>query len=276
MKPLLKWAGGKRHIAMEVQSHFPDDWNSGTYFEPFLGGAAIFLEIEPKKSALSDVNIKLIRFYKDVKANPRGLFNQIENIATSFNALEGLSEKKDFYLQLRESFNANKLSVATSAQFFVINKICFNGLYRENKKGYFNVPFGQKTRFPAHSLEDFLAASKALRNATLKVSDFEGAIENAVEGDFVYFDPPYVPVNPTANFTAYSSEGFGLDEQKRLAQLMKELKNRGVKALLSNSSTRLTEEIFGGLRQVKISAPRMVSAKSSSRGNVDELLIMNY
>jgi DNA adenine methylase len=276
MKPLLKWAGGKRHIAMEIQRHFPNDWNKGTYFEPFLGGAAIFLEIKPNKSELSDVNTKLIRFYKDVKGNPRELFNQIETFASSFDDLETPAEKKEFYLELRESFNANKLSVASSAQFFVLNKICFNGLYRENKRGYFNVPFGQKTKFPAISLDDFLAASKALRHSKLQVSDFEVAIENAVKGDFVYFDPPYVPVNPTANFTAYSSEGFGLDEQKRLAQLMKELKKRGVKALLSNSSTQLTEEIFGELKQVKISAPRMVSAKSSSRGNVDELLIMNY
>jgi DNA adenine methylase len=275
MKPLLKWAGGKRHILPILEQFLPSDWNDGQYFEPFLGGAALFLHLQPSRANLADVNPWLIGFYKDVQQKPGELFDKISMYAKTFDS-HGLEAKKDFYLGLRAKFNDSDLSLDSSALFYTLNKLCFNGLYRENSKGAFNVPFGQKKQFPALAQEDFLESSRVFRNSSIELSDFENTVSKAVAGDFVYFDPPYVPLTATASFTSYSSEGFGLESQKRLAATMHDLKARGVKAMLSNSATELTSQIFSDLRQETISAPRMVSAKSSGRGNVNELLIMNY
>lgn len=275
MKPLLKWAGGKRHISPILEQHLPPDWDKGVYFEPFIGGAAFFLHLNSPKAHLADINPWLIRFYKDVKTKPKELFDEIVKYSKKFDSL-GQDERLAFYLKIRDKFNNSEVSLDSSALFYVLNKLCFNGLYRENSKGKFNVPFGQKKTFPALVEDDFFRVSLALKGSKIELSDFEKTVSNAVKGDFVYFDPPYVPVNLTANFTSYSSGGFGLDSQERLAATMVELKRRGVKAMLSNSATSVTEEIFSGLRQVVISAPRMVSAKASGRGPIDELLIMNY
>jgi DNA adenine methylase len=275
MKPLLKWAGGKRHIVPVLERFLPSDWNAGTYFEPFLGGAALFLHLAPAQAMLADVNPWLIGFYKDVQKRPGELYALIQRYAGEFDELEQAA-KKDFYLTLREKFNAAEVGLDSSALFYVLNKLCFNGLYRENSKGAFNVPFGQKKQFPALVESDFLDASSALDGRLIELSDFEKTVSNAVAGDFVYFDPPYVPLTATASFTSYSSEGFGLEAQKRLASTMHDLQARGVRAMLSNSAAELTAEIYSGLRQETISAPRMVSAKASGRGQIDEFLIMNF
>ena len=275
MKPLLKWAGGKRHIAGVLENNLPSDWNTGTYFEPFLGGAAFFLHLAPKRAHLSDVNRKLIGFYKEVRDNPIELYSSIEGVARRFDSLPE-NERKEFFLGLRANFNKSQDSHENSTLFYILNKLCFNGLYRENSKGEFNVPFGQKKRFPSLSKEDFLKVSSGLKGAEIEVSDFESTVAKSVEGDFVYFDPPYVPVNATSSFTTYSAEGFGLSDQRRLAETLSELRERGVKAMLSNSHTPLTSEIFSEFRQIKISAPRMVSANGKARGMIDELLVLNY
>lgn len=275
MKPLLKWAGGKRHIVPILERNLPSDVGNGVYFEPFLGGAALFLHRAPKAAKLSDVNRWLVGFYSDVQSQPVALFAQVAQYARVFDELP-LESKKDYYLQLRAKFNASQVSLDSSALFYVLNKLCFNGLYRENSKGAFNVPFGQKKRFPALVESEFIEASLAFQGRTIELSDFEKAVSTAVSGDFVYFDPPYIPMTATSSFTSYSSEGFGLDAQHRLAATMHQLKELGVRAMLSNSSAELTSQVYAGLRQVTISAPRMVSAKASGRGAIDELLIMNY
>ncbi len=275
MKPLLKWAGGKRHIADVLEAHLPRDWNSGAYFEPFLGGAALFLHLAPKHSHLSDVNSKLIGFYREVRDNPDGLFNSIETVADKFDSLPD-RDKREFFLELRCDFNNSQDAQELPTLFYSLNKLCFNGLYRENSKGEFNVPFGQKKSFPRPNRADFLDVAARLAGSELQVADFEHTIAQCKPGDFVYFDPPYIPVNPTSSFTSYSSEGFGLRDQNRLAQTLIDLGQRGVKAMLSNSFTPLTAEIYSGLRHVKISAPRMVSANGAGRGMIDELLVMNY
>jgi DNA adenine methylase len=275
MKPLLKWAGGKRHIVPVLEQYLPSDWNTGTYFEPFLGGAALFLHLAPENARLADVNPWLIGFYKHVQERPSELYALIQKYAGIFDSLDQ-GEKKDFYLKLRANFNSAEVGLDSSALFYVLNKLCFNGLYRENSKGAFNVPFGQKRQFPALAESDFLEASSALGGRVIELADFEKTVSNAVSGDFVYFDPPYVPLTASASFTSYSSEGFGIEAQKRLASTMQDLQSRGVRAMLSNSATELTAEIYSGLRQESISAPRMVSAKASGRGQVDEFLIMNY
>ena len=275
MKPLLKWAGGKRHIAKTLEKHLPGDWSTGTYFEPFLGGAALFLHLSPPKAVLADLNPWLVRFYRDVRDEPVKLVAGIRSIADAFDS-SPLDSKKDFYLGLRTNFNASDVSLGSSALLFALNKLCFNGLYRENSKGKFNVPFGQKTRFPSLYEEEFFTASEMLSGISINLSDFEETVSVAERGDFVYFDPPYVPVSETSNFTSYSSEGFGREAQIRLASTMVELKKKGVRAMTSNSFTNLTSESYGELRREVILAPRMVSASAAGRGEVKELLILNY
>jgi DNA adenine methylase len=276
MKPLIKWAGGKRHIADLIESHFPNDWREGTYHEPFLGGGAVFLHVRPKESNLSDVNRRLISFYQAVQGNWMGLVSEIELLIQEFDSA-AVESKKDVYLRMREEFNSGTgEELREAALLFGLNKLCFNGLYRENSKGGFNVPFGQKSVFPDFNPQAFEEASGLLAHARLSTTDFEQALSMAKEGDFVYFDPPYIPVDATSSFTSYSSEGFGLESQERLARLMADLKARGVRALLSNSQTELTRYVYRDFKQVEILAPRMVSAKASGRGPIAELLIKNY
>jgi DNA adenine methylase len=275
MKPLLKWAGGKRHIAHLVRERFPENWNSGTYFEPFIGGGAVYLELGPKVATIGDVNTNLVDFYLAVRDQPLSLLEALHGIRSTYDALSD-EDRLAYFLQLRAQFNTSEPGVNKPALLFALNKLCFNGLYRENAKGNFNVPFGKKKKFPEFSDDHFLAASELLANASIMNADFEFTVSSAVAGDFVYFDPPYVPVNQTSNFTAYSSDGFDRSYQERLANLMASLGERGVNAVLSNSATYETEEIYAGLRMERISAPRMVSAKASGRGPVDELLIMNF
>ena len=275
MKPLLKWAGGKRHSANTLEKYLPGDWSAGTYFEPFLGGAAFFLHLRPTRAVVADLNPWLVRFYTDVREKPKELVSGVRAIAGAFDS-SSLDSKKDFYLSLRTAFNESEVSLESSVLLYALNKLCFNGLYRENSKGKFNVPFGQKARFPSFSEEEFLMTSEMLSETNIELSDFEETVSGASKGDFVYFDPPYVPVSATSSFTSYSSEGFGLDSQIRLASTMLALKKKGVRAMTSNSFTDLTSEIYGGLRQETIIAPRMVSASAAGRGEVKELLIMNY
>ena len=276
MKPLLKWAGGKRHIADKLFAYFPDDWNQGTYYEPFIGGAALFLHIQPSNAVIADFNTKLTNFYSQVKVNAEELFFEISKIALEFNS-EISENKRDYFLNLRSRFNeANSNTIESAVLLYVLNKLCFNGLYRENAKGQFNVPFGQKKKFPELAKEDFFNASQLLKSTSIINADFEETLKNAKQGDFVYFDPPYIPVDATSSFTSYHAEGFTQEDQMRLSKLMSELASRGIKAICSNSDTEVTRKIYGQLNQKTVVAPRMVSAKSSGRGMISELVISNF
>lgn len=276
MKPLLKWAGGKRQIAEELFSHFPEDWNHRTFIEPFIGGGAMFLHLNPKKAVIADLNKRLIGFYTHIKNSPDAMFEGITKLGKEFDETEATA-KKDFYLHLRSTYNGTDVnSLESAVLLYVINKLCFNGLYRENSKGFYNVPFGQKKSFPVLEKNALNEVSELLQHATILNADFETTISHAVEGDFIYLDPPYIPVDVTSSFTSYQADGFGLDDQKRLAATMVELKNKGIKAMCSNSDTPLTNEIYQDLNFKTIQAPRMVSAKASGRGMISELVITNY
>jgi DNA adenine methylase len=276
VKPLIKWAGGKRQIAAELFSRFPPDWNQGTYLEPFLGGGAMFLHVAPKKAVVADLNSRLYGFYLQVKSNPEKLYSGVVDIADEFNATDELN-KKDYYLSLRTKYNESSVDSFESAiLLYVLNKLCFNGLYRENSKGGFNVPFGQKKHLAYIDKEDLNAVSKALEVTEIINADFETTIGKAKPGDFVYLDPPYIPIDTTSSFTSYHSNGFGIAEQQRLATAMVFMKSAGIRAMCSNSDTPLTREIFTELNIEAIQAPRMVSAKASGRGSVSELVITNY
>ena len=276
MKPLLKWAGGKRHIADELFKSFPSCWNSGRYFEPFLGGAAMYLHLKPARAKISDVNARLVNFYQQVKSNHVALTHIIDELVIDFNS-KTEAEKNNHYLEVRKRFNESvPESLESAALLYVINKLCFNGLYRENSNGGFNVPFGKRKKFPEFSSEDFFEAAKILNDTEIVNQDFADAVIDASHGDFVYFDPPYIPLTTTSSFTTYNSAGFGIDQQKKLATVMSELESLGVKSICSNSDTQLTREIFSAHQIDTILAPRMVSASASGRGNVSELVIRNF
>ena len=276
VKPLLKWAGGKRYIAEELRSRFPDTWNSGTYFEPFIGGAAMFLSAVPKTAVVADVNARLVRFYEFVKSSPTEFYSELQQISEDFNNCDQ-EEKKDFYLRLRKNFNETpEDSLNSAVLLYAINKLCFNGLYRENSSGGFNVPFGQKKSLPIMTFQELQEVSKAFEQTEILNSDFEVSVERAIPGDFIYFDPPYIPLGPSSSFTSYHSGGFDLADQERLADLMQSLGAKGINAMCSNSDSELTHKIFGKLNISNISAPRMVSARASGRGMINELVITNY
>jgi len=276
VSPLLKWAGGKRHIADLLVGFLPTDWSSGRYYEPFFGGGAMFLRLKPEQARLSDLNPRLIGFYRFVRDSPETLLASINQIRDEFESAKA-GKKSEVFYKLRSRFNeCNPQEIESASLLYVLNKLCFNGLYRENSKGLFNVPFGNKKRFPTLNEDQFFAVSKLLTNTELKTSDFVNAVETAESDDFVYFDPPYIPINLTSSFTAYSSTGFGIGDQKRLAELMHNLVHRGVRAICSNSDSALTREVYSSLRIDVIQAPRMVSASSDGRKLVNELVIRNY
>lgn len=276
MKPLLKWAGGKRQIAPILKAAFPQDWDKGTYIEPFVGGAAMFLHLNPGRSIIADINVRLYGFYLHIKDQTQLVVDGISNIAEEFNSLP-TGDKRDYYLKIRKDFNLSDAESLNSAVLlFALNKLCFNGLYRENSSGGFNVPFGQKKTFPNFIESEFEEVANLLKKSEIKNSDFETTISNAKSGDFVYLDPPYIPIDLTSSFTSYHSKGFGIKDQERLASVMKDLEKIGVRAMCSNSDTPESQKIFGKLNLQKIQAPRMVSAKASGRGNISELVITNY
>jgi DNA adenine methylase len=222
------------------------------------------------------LNVRLFGFYSHIKNSPDEVFSGIFEVSKSFNE-SPLEKKKDFYLELRSKYNSSEVSSVESAiLLYSLNKLCFNGLYRENSKGFFNVPFGQKKSFPALERQDFESVSTLLQNATISNSDFEETLSHAVAGDFVYLDPPYIPIDATSSFTSYHADGFGLSDQARLAQRMIELKESNIKAMCSNSDTPLSREVYGNLNIKTIQAPRMVSARASGRGSVSELVITNF
>jgi len=276
VSPLLKWAGGKRHIADLLVGFLPTDWRSGRYYEPFFGGGAMFLRLKPEQARLSDLNPRLIGFYRFVKDSPTTLLSNVGQLRDEFESAKA-GKKSEIFYKMRSQFNrSDPQEIDSASLLYALNKLCFNGLYRENSKGLFNVPFGNKKRFPRCDEDQFIAVSKLLTSAELKTSDFAIAVETAESDDFVYFDPPYIPINPTSSFTAYSSTGFGIDDQKRLSELMHNLARRGVRAMCSNSDSALTREVYSSLRIDVIQAPRMVSASSDGRKLVNELVIRNY
>lgn len=276
MRPLLKWAGGKRNIATAIFEQFPKDWTKGNYFEPFIGGGALYFFLKPHNATISDINPRLIGFYNHLKENSEELLTGVQNLAQRFDDCPN-ELKKNRYYEIREEFNVTKSdSIASAINFYALNKLCFNGLYRENSNGSFNVPFGNKKKFPEIPINLFYEAAEVLSNSKIKLASFSNCLNDAKSGDFVYLDPPYIPINSTSSFAGYSAGGFPLTEQIALAELMLDMSKRGIRAICSNSDTPITREIFESLKFKVIEAPRMVSASTSGRGKINELVIRNF
>src|SRR5699024_851064 len=269
-QPFLKWAGGKRQLLPEIRKHIPKKYN--TYYEPFVGAGAVLFDLQPKKAVINDVNVELVNVYNVIKNNVEELIEDLkkhENDKDYFYAIRDLDRKPEY----------NELSpIEKASRLIFLNKTCFNGLFRVNSQGQFNVPFG-KYKNPKIVNDIVLKAVHNYMNSndvTIKNEDFETVVENAKKGDFIYLDPPYDPVSDTSSFTGYSLNGFNKDDQIRLRDTFAELDKRGCKVLLSNSSTDFINDIYSDFHIEIVSATRSINSVASKRGKIEEVLVINY
>ncbi len=272
-QPFIKWVGGKRGLLEQILPLFPKKFNN--YYEPFIGGGAVFFELfskgllENKKIVLSDINNELINAYNIIKTNPYELITNLENYKKQHS--------KEFYYKIREldrKKNYKKLSnLEKATRFIYLNKTCFNGLYRVNKKGYFNTPIGSYKNPNIADSDTILSASEALQNATIKQQLFKDILKEVQEDDLVYFDPPYYPLNDTSNFTSYDSNCFLKDEQFELFEVFDKLADKGVKVVQSNSDTNFIKDLYKKYDITIVNANRFINSKSNGRGKITEVLI---
>ncbi|MDC7218074.1 MAG: DNA adenine methylase [Spirochaetales bacterium] len=284
VKPFLKWAGGKSHLLPQMTGLFPNSLEKfDTFIEPFVGGGAVLFHIlshypNIKNVVINDINVRLINAYLFLKERPRELILILDKFQTRFWSLSPV-EQKQFYLEKRERFNSTNMKpVEAAALFIFLNKTCFNGLYRVNKNGKFNVPFGQYQKPLICNPGLIIELSKLLQKVTILNGDYAHTIANFRGNTFVYFDPPYRPVSQTSNFTTYSSDGFDETQQKRLACFCR-LLDFDSKWMLSNScpgDDNFFNEHYTGYNIRQIKARRSIGASTKSRGNIQELLITNY
>lgn len=278
MKPFIKWVGGKNKLLPQLLPLFPKKIR--TYYEPFMGGGAVFFNLAEEKrfemAVINDWNADLVETYKVVRDFPTDLIASLRQAQDEYR--EDPKEVFDRWRRPSGTFDAliaaSPLHRAT--RFIFLNKTCFNGLHRVNKKGEFNTPWGQNPKAGILDEAVIQACSKALSGpVTIRQGDFEAAVEGAVEGDCVYFDPPYVPLNVTSSFTSYTSEGFGKPEQERLGRLVRSLMDRGVSVIVSNSAAPLVRDIYAGLEIHEIDAARSINSKGDGRGKIKELAIVS-
>jgi len=272
--PFLKWVGGKRQVIPQIKKYIPG--NYCRYFEPFVGGGALFFNLKTKKAYLNDINKILISAYKNIKNHPYEIIDKLDELQKVFYK-KNHEERKKYYYKIRYAFNNLKSDSFLKTSYMIfLNKTCYNGMYRENLKRKFNVPFGRYKNPKILDKENILAVSKLLTNAIITSCSFEKAVEKAKKGDFIYFDPPYHPLSITSNFTNYSNSGFTKENQRKLRDVFEDLDNRGCFVMLSNSDTKFIGEIYKGYTQKKVTTGRLISCKAAGRGKINELLILNY
>ncbi len=242
-RPFLKWAGGKSRIAKQIASFFPADFNR--YYEPFLGSGAVYFTISPQKGLLNDLNKYLIGTYETIRDHPDDLLVELDKINMAYHFIPYLEEKSAYYYDARDRYNMmENVSIEKSALFIFLNKAGFNGMYRENSKGKYNIPFGKHEKCLISDRENILEVSRNIQDMRFTSGDYKLALGTARRGDLVYIDPPYVPVSKTSDFTQYQKEGFDYDEQKRLRDLALELHERGCYVVISNSSCKRSRDLY--------------------------------
>lgn len=273
-KPFLKWAGGKRQLIPQLEKYFPKSFES--YFEPFFGGGAAFFHLAPVTGYINDINSALSYAYKNLQSQVEALIKVLETIEAEYLLLSE-DEQKEYFYERRVEYNHEAAhTLRKTALLIFLNRTCFNGLYRENKKGEFNVPFGKHKRPTICDAANLRSVSTALKYVTVLNGSYEKAVASARAGDFVYLDPPYFPVNATSSFTSYSFDDFTKDHQEHLKQVFDELTERGCLVALSNSDTPFIRDLYKGYRQEILYASRSVNAKGDGRGKITELLVLNY
>lgn len=263
-RPFLKWAGGKRQLLHRLLSHAPGSY--GRFHEPFVGGGALFFALQPRRAVLSDRNERLIRTYCGVRDHVERVIELLADYQRRHDAA--------FFEAMRQA-DVDRLDDAHVAAWLIyLNKTAFNGLYRVNSRGQFNVPLGRYENPTICDAVNLRACARALAGAELHVEDFAGVLHRAEPGDFVYFDPPYVPLSPTSNFTGYTRDGFTLDDQRRLRDVALELKRLEVHVLVSNSAAPVVYELYREEFAIEeVAATRLINSKPEGRGRILELLI---
>lgn len=275
MKPFIKWVGGKSQLLKEITELIPDSIN--TYYEPFIGGGAVLLSTRPQKAVISDLNEELINAYKAVK-------NNVSFLIDILSTHKSKNDKEYFYKVRKEDredlykFCSEYLPFNRAARFIYLNKTCYNGLYRVNKKGQFNTPFGKYKNPKICDTETLKEVSEYLNNneVTILNCDYSTTLENATSKDFVYFDPPYDVLPDTKSFTAYNKTGFNQDEQIRLRDYCHDLNTKGVRFLLSNSDTPFIRDLYKDYEIITVQAKRSINSDGAKRGKVNEVLVKNY
>lgn len=270
--PFVKWAGGKRQLIPQIRERMPEKYND--YYEPFVGGGAVIFDLLPANALINDINKALINTYRTICNEPDAFLKEVNRLDNDM-----WEDGKKYYYSIREHYNdklmRSEYDVELAALFVFINKHCFNGLYRVNGKGLFNVPYNNSRRVSADE-DVIIATSEYLRGVTIIDGDFEQACKNAKKGDFVFIDSPYAPLNPSS-FESYTKEGFDIESHKRLAKLYDELTARGCYCMLTNHNTELINELYGN-KDYKIdvvSVKRMINSDASNRVG-EEVIICNY
>ncbi len=270
-RPFVKWAGGKGSLVSDITARIPRGRSFRRYLEPFVGAGALFFWMRRSFPGLeclvADSNQELINAYRSIR-------DDVDRLLTKLETHQVLHSREHYYNVRRA---APREPTERAARFVYLNHTCYNGLYRVNRRGAFNVPIGRYDRPRIVDRENLLAVATALRGVAIEAADFELVTEGAGPGDLIYFDPPYHPVSETSTFTSYTAGGFGVDEQRRLARVFEKLSRRGAFVILSNSSSELVTELYESLdprpRIDDVEMPRAINAKAKSRGPVPELLI---
>ena len=264
--PVVKWVGGKTKLLPDLVSRLPD--KIGRYYEPFAGGAALFFRLAPGRAVLADCNADLIGLYGALSSDVAAVIRKLERHRSEHD--------ESYYYSMRTRWNDRDVSWSAAeraAAFIYLNKTCFNGLWRVNRSGAFNVPIGRYADPPICVPETLRAAATVLSRAELRCADYRSAVADAERGDFIYFDPPYDPVTTTSNFTSYTADAFSADDQRELADTARQLVARGCRVMLSNSDTPFIRSIYKGFEVERVKCPRAINSNASKRGDVDELLI---
>ena len=266
--PIVKWVGGKRQLMFELLKNMPENYNR--YFEPFIGGGALFFELQPDNAYISDMNEELINLYQVVRDNAVELITDLQKHDIS----------KEYFMEIRNIDRTEEYKswsdVKKASRFIYLNRTCFNGMYRVNSKGEFNVPFGHYKNPRILDENNLINCSNLLQKTEIKHADFSEILKAVKKGDFVYFDPPYVPLSETSSFTSYTKDGFDMNMQFKLRDICDELDSMGVKFLLSNSDTKLVNELYENYNIKKVFASRQINANADGRGKITEVLVRNY
>ena len=294
IRPFVKWAGGKGSLIPQLNNFYPYELKNGIierYIEPFVGGGAVLIDILQKydiqKVYAFDINIDLINSYNVIKNNVEELIANLKQMEIEYLGL-GQEERKNYFYNIRNEYNDYELekdeqNIQRAAQFIYLNRTCFNGLYRVNKNGKFNVPVGSYKNPTICDEQNLRQLSQLIQNVQFQYGDYSRSMEYVTENTFIYFDPPYRPLNVTSGFTSYTKEDFNDENQKELATFYRELNGQNAKLMLSNSNPKninvednFFDNIYQGFNINEIQASRMINANSNGRGKISEILVTNY
>lgn len=270
---ILKWPGGKSKVIPQISIYLPKTYNN--YFEPFFGGGALFFYLKPKTAVINDVNETLMNLYEAIKKEPDTIIARLKELTDEHLTFNEDKRKVNYYHK-RDEYNETKNKIEKAALLVFLNKTGFNGMYRENSKGKYNIPFGKYANPTIFKESKIREVSLILENTEIKSGSYIKSILEAKPHDFIYFDPPYHPLSVTSSFTSYSKDDFTEKDQVELSKTFENLDKKGCLVMLSNSDTPLIRELYKNYNIHEVQVARSINSKASSRGKVNELIITNY